>query len=67
MTLEPDSEIVYKVSDYYSAETEGTLRWDDPEIGIDWQLNGKAILSEKDNAAPLLADFDSPFTWEGNE
>ena len=64
-TLEPESEIVYKCSDYYAPESEGALRWDDPAIGIDWPLFGKAILSGKDTDAPLLADLESPFTWEG--
>ena len=64
-TLEPESEIVYKCSDYYAPESEGALRWDDPAIGIDWPLSGKAILSGKDTDAPLLADLESPFTWEG--
>lgn len=63
ITLLPDSEIVYKCSDYYAPETEGSLRWDDPEIGIDWPLSGEPILSAKDAAAPLLADLDSPFFW----
>ncbi len=65
MTLEPDSEIVYKVSDYYAPETEGALRWDDPAIGIKWPLKGDVILSAKDADAPLLADFETPFVWEG--
>lgn len=65
-TLEPDSEIVYKCSDYYSPETEGSLRWDDPDIGIEWPVTGEAVLSEKDAAAPLLAELESPFTWEDN-
>ena len=64
-TLEPDSEIVYKCSDYYAPETEGALRWDDPDIGIKWPLTAAPVLSEKDAAAPLLAGFDSPFTFEG--
>lgn len=63
-TLEPESEIVYKCSDYYAPESEGAVRWDDPAIGIDWPLSGKAILSGKDTDAPLLADLESPFTWE---
>lgn len=63
-TLEPDSEIVYKCSDYYAPETEGSLRWDDPDIGIDWPVTGEAVLSEKDAEAPLLAELDSPFTWK---
>jgi len=64
-TLMPDSEIVYKCSDYYAPETEGSLRWDDPEIGIEWPLTSSPVLSGKDAAAPLLAGFNSPFTFEG--
>ena len=64
-TLMPDSEIVYKCSDYYAPETEGSLRWDDPEIGIEWPLTTAPVLSEKDAQAPHLADFNSPFTFEG--
>ena len=64
-TLQPDSEIIYKCSDYYAPETEGALRWDDPAIGIDWPLQSTAIQSEKDAVAPVLADLDSPFHMEG--
>ena len=64
-TLQPDSEIIYKCSDYYAPETEGALRWDDPAIDINWPLQGEAILSDKDAAAPILADLDSPFHMEG--
>lgn len=64
VTLEPNSEIVYKCSDYYAPETEGSLRWDDPDIGIEWPLNIDPVLSEKDARAPFLADFESPFTFE---
>jgi len=65
VTLEADSEIVYKCSEYYAPEAEGALRWDDPDIGIEWPIMGNAILSEKDASAPLLADFYSPFAFEG--
>ena len=64
-TLQPDSEIVYKCSDYYAPETEGALCWDDPAIDINWQLQGEAILSDKDAVAPMLAELDSPFHMEG--
>ena len=65
ITREPDTEIVYKCSDYYAPETEGALRFDDPEIGINWGLDEtSAILSAKDAAAGCLADFESPFTYE---
>lgn len=65
VTLEPDSEIIYKCSDYYTPEVEGALRWNDPAIGIKWPLKGDAILSDKDAAAPNLADLDSQFVFEG--
>ena len=65
MTLLPDSEIVYKCSDYYAPETEGAVLWNDPDIGIDWPLKGEPILSSKDAEAPLLIDLESPFIWEG--
>lgn len=62
VTRTPETEIVYKCSDYYAPETEGALIWNDPDIGIDWGLDGAApVLSEKDAAAGRLRDFDSPF------
>ena len=65
VTREPDTEVVYKCSDYYAPDCDGAVRFDDPRIGIDWGLApGAAILSEKDEKAPLLADFDTPFTFE---
>ncbi len=66
VTREPDTEIIYKCSDYYSPECDGAVRFDDPDIGIDWGIDAdQAILSDKDARAPRLADFDSPFVWEG--
>lgn len=67
MTLRPESEIVYKCTDYYAPEAEGAVRWDDPAIGIEWPLAGPPVLSAKDAVAPLLADLESPFVWEGAE
>lgn len=62
MTLRDDTEIVYKCSDFYAPDTEGALVWDDPDIGIDWPLDGiTPVLSEKDTAAPGLAGFQTPF------
>ncbi len=64
-TLQPDTEIIYKCTDYYAPAADGAVRFDDPAIGIDWKIDpGQAVLSEKDAAAPLLADFESPFVWE---
>ncbi|WGH77295.1 dTDP-4-dehydrorhamnose 3,5-epimerase [Jannaschia ovalis] len=61
-TREPGTEIVYKCTDTYSPAHDGALGWD--SCGIDWGLTGDPILSDKDRAAPPLADFDSPFTWD---
>jgi len=64
VTREPDTEIVYKCSDYYAPECDGAVRFDDPGIGIDWGIDpAAAVISDKDRAAPLLREFDSPFTW----
>ena len=65
VTRAAETEIVYKCSDGYAPETEGALRWDDPDIGIKWPLTSAPVLSKKDAAAPLLARFNSPFTFEG--
>jgi len=63
ITRVPDTEIVYKCSDYYAPECDGAVRWD--SCGIDWAFDGDPVLSAKDTAAPALADFDSPFVYEG--
>jgi dTDP-4-dehydrorhamnose 3,5-epimerase len=66
VTRLPDTEIIYKCSDFYAPETEGALRYDDPDIGIDWAMGDTApILSDKDAAADAFAGFDSPFTHDG--
>ena len=66
VTLEPESEIVYKCSDYYAPETEGAVLWNDPDIGIHWPAAADPILSDKDAAAPLLSDLESPFIFGEN-
>lgn len=63
ITLEADTEIIYKCSNYYAAECDGAVRWD--SCGIDWNYDGAPVLSAKDQAAQTLADFDSPFVFEG--
>ena len=64
VTLEPETEIIYKCSDHYAPDCEASVRWDDPEIGIEWGLAGAPVLSDKDAAAPFLRDFESPFVYE---
>lgn len=67
ITRAPDTEIVYKCSDYYAPGSEGALSFNDPDIGIDWGLDEAAcILSDKDAAAGTLLNFDSPFHIESN-
>ena len=62
VTRAPDTEIIYKCNNYYDAEADGAVAWD--SCGIDWAFEGTPVLSAKDTAAPALADFDSPFTFE---
>lgn len=65
VTLEPDSELLYKCSDLYAPDCDGGVRFDDPDIGIAWGIAPEeAILSQKDAAAPFLREIDSPFTYE---
>ena len=66
LTLKPKSEIVYKCTDYYSPQAEGSIRWDDPSIGIEWPLSENIILNERDTIAPLLKDFETPFNLGKN-
>jgi len=65
ITRQPETEIVYKCSDYYAPGCDRAVRWDDPELGIDWNLLAPPILSERDAAAPRLRDIESPFTHAG--
>ncbi|HYH36949.1 MAG TPA: dTDP-4-dehydrorhamnose 3,5-epimerase [Azospirillum sp.] len=55
-TLEPDTEVIYKVTNYYSPEHDRGLLWNDPELGITWPVSAdKARLSDKDHKHPTLA------------
>jgi dTDP-4-dehydrorhamnose 3,5-epimerase len=67
VTLEDSCEVSYKCSDTYAPESDGGIRWDDPAIGIDWPMPAGTTpeLSAKDAVQPLLADFDSPFPYDG--
>lgn len=61
-TLEPDTEFVYKVTGLYNQPSEGCVIWNDPDLGIDWGLDGLAPhLSDKDKIAQTFAEFHSPF------
>lgn len=61
-TLEPMTEIAYKVTNHYSAEHDGAVFWNDPALGIDWGVDpAKAVVSEKDAKAVSFSAFKSPF------
>jgi len=61
-TLEPDTELIYKVSNYYSPDHDKGLRWNDPDLGIEWPISeSEAILSEKDRAQPLFKEMTAAF------
>lgn len=62
ITLEPDTIVAYKVDAFYSKECDGAVRWNDPELAIDWGAGaGEAVLSDKDAKAQSWAEFKSPF------
>lgn len=51
-----DAKLIYKTTDYYVPDADRSLRWDDPDLGIDWPLDGAPIVSARDEAAPLMRD-----------
>lgn len=63
-TLEPNTEVVYKVTDYYAPEFDRGLRWNDPDLDIKWPVTAeRAILSAKDAVTPVLRELGSPFRY----
>lgn len=59
MTLVENTEVIYKVTDYYSPEHDRSIRFDDAAVGIEWPLPTSSVqLSDKDQKAPLLADAE---------
>ena len=62
VTLEPNTEVIYKVSSYYSPKDERGILWNDPKLGIDWGIDpSAAVLSEKDRKYPTLAEVAELF------
>jgi dTDP-4-dehydrorhamnose 3,5-epimerase len=58
--LEDDTIFTYKCTDYYAADNEMTIRWDDPQLGISWPISS-ALTSPKDELGVLFETFNSPF------
>ena len=64
-TLEPDTEVIYKVSAYYSAEHDRGLLWNDPALGISWPVSAdQASMSDKDRTHPVFSCLPRYFTYE---
>lgn len=61
VTLEPDCEVQYKCNAPYAPDCDAAIRWDDPDIGIEWPLASDPILSDKDADAPYSSQVSSPF------
>lgn len=62
ITRAPETEIIYKCTDYYAPDCDGAVAWD--SCGIEWGFDGPPVLSDKDAAALSLAEFNSPFVFE---
>lgn len=62
VTLSDDVEFVYKVDNLYSKECDRGLRFNDPDIGVEWEIDNP-ILSEKDKTSPYLKDSDCNFIF----
>lgn len=61
-TLEPDTEVLYKVTELYSPHHDHGIAWDDPALGVAWPVKSdRAIMSDKDRRHPLLADLPAFF------
>jgi dTDP-4-dehydrorhamnose 3,5-epimerase len=59
VTLQPDTEVFYKIDGYYAPAAERGVRWNDPAIGIDWPIaEADLVISERDRVLPFLADFE---------
>jgi dTDP-4-dehydrorhamnose 3,5-epimerase len=66
VTLVPDTDVLYKVDAPYAPDCDGAVRFDDPDLAVDWGIDpGAAVLSEKDARAPLFRDFVTPFVYGG--
>jgi dTDP-4-dehydrorhamnose 3,5-epimerase len=62
ITLEDDCEVIYKTTDFYAKDCERGVAWDDPALGIDWQISkSELVISDKDCKNPRLADIPAFF------
>jgi len=67
LTLTDDTLVIYKVDNVYDAGSDGGVRWNDPDIGVDWGVAEEGLtLSDKDRRAPLFREWVSPFEYGVN-
>lgn len=64
--LSSEADVAYGVTSEYAPRLDRGIRWNDPEIGVEWPVADPA-LSEKDRALPLLSEAETPFTFGGEE
>lgn len=60
--LSEEADVIYKLTSYYDPETEAGIRWDDPDVGIEWPAMAR-LVSERDEAAPTLAEVADELPW----
>jgi len=67
MALEDDTEVMYKVTDFYSPQYDAGIRWNDPDLSIPWPIMAygiiRPVVSSKDAVLPFLKDIISPFDY----
>jgi len=59
MALTDDTDVLYKTTDVYDREAERTIRWDDPDLAIDWPLPAASVISDKDRAGALFREAET--------
>lgn len=65
LSLTPETSVMYRVTAHYSAAHDAGIRWNDPDLNIDWPVSSDdAVLSDKDSELPFLADCDTLFQYE---
>lgn len=71
LSLEDNTHVLYKTTDYYHPECDAGIRWNDPDLDIPWPLKDigmeSPLISPKDASLPLLSDLESPFFFGGGE
>lgn len=66
VTLDDETEIAYKVDQYYAPEADGGIIWEDPDLAISWPVEiSDVLLSDKDAKLPRLRDLDFKFEYDG--